>query len=94
MSLLLTSLFRPPRPRCVDTQLSGPYWRWVHSHRFRAVPGGTLVEDEVDVAAPGGWPIEHLFVRRDLTGIFLHRQHATLADYCDTPDVPPTVQIR
>lgn len=85
--------WQPPH-HFVDTQLSGPYRRWVHSHRFREVPGGTLVEDEVDFAVPGGWPIERLFVRRDLTGIFLHRQHATLVAFEVTPDVPPTVQFR
>ena len=52
------------------------------------------MDDEVDFAVPGGWPIEWLFVRRDLTGIFLHRQHATLAAFGVTPDMPPTVQFR
>ena len=53
-----------------------------------------MVEDEVDFAVPGGWPIERLFVRRDLTGIFLHRQQAMLDAFGVAPDVPPTVQFR
>jgi ligand-binding SRPBCC domain-containing protein len=67
-----------PPHHFVDTQLSGPYLRWVHSHRFRDVPDGTLVDDEVDFSVFGGWPIERLFVRRDLRAIFLHRQRAIL----------------
>ena len=85
--------WQPPH-HFVDTQLSGPYWRWVHSHHFRDVPGGAMVDDEVDFAVPGGWPIERLFVRRDLTGIFLHRQHATLAAFGATADTPPVVRFR
>ena len=80
--------WQPPH-HFVDTQLSGPYWRWVHSHRVREVPGGSLVEDEVDFAVPGGWPIERLFVRRDLPGIFLHRQHPTPAPSASRPTCPP-----
>ncbi len=82
-----------PPHHFVDTQVKGPYRRWIHSHRFRAVPGGTLVEDEVDFAVPGGWPIEQLFVRRDLTGIFLYRQHATLAAFGATAVEPPAVRF-
>ncbi len=40
--------------------------------------GGTLVEDDVDYAVPFGWPVDRLFVRRDLRQIFTHRQHAIL----------------
>lgn len=83
-----------PPHQFVDTQVKGPYWRWIHSHRFREVPGGTLVEDAVDFAVPGGWPIERLFVRRDLTAIFLHRQHATLAAFEATAAEPPAVTFR
>lgn len=78
----------------VDTQLKGPYRRWVHHHRFRETPEGTCVEDQVDFAVPGGWPVERLFVRRDLTKIFLHRQHATLAAFGVTAHEPPSVHFR
>lgn len=83
-----------PPHHFVDTQLKGPYWRWIHSHRFRAVPGGTQVDDTVDFAVPGGWLIERLFVRRDLTAIFLHRQHATLAAFGASAAEPPSVHFR
>ena len=78
----------------IDAQLKGPYWRWIHSHRFRDVPGGTWVDDQVDFAVPGGWPVERLFVRRDLSRIFLHRQHATLAAFGVTAHDTPTVRFR
>lgn len=77
----------------VDTQLKGPYSRWVHSHRFTTVPGGTLVEDDVDFSVPGGWPIERLFVRRDLRAIFLHRQRAILEAFSATADRPLEVRF-
>jgi ligand-binding SRPBCC domain-containing protein len=70
----------------VDTQLKGPYRRWVHTHRFGPVPGGTQVDDEVDFSAPFGWPVERLFVQRDVRAIFLHRQQAIL----DAFGVPAT----
>ncbi|MGE0812232.1 MAG: SRPBCC family protein [Vicinamibacterales bacterium] len=81
-----------PPHRFVDTQLSGPYRRWVHTHRFRAVPGGTHVEDDVVFSVPGGWPIERLFVRRDLTAIFTHRQRAILDAFGAAQ--PPVLDLR
>ena len=85
--------WEPPH-RFVDTQLKGPYWHWVHTHRFEEVAGGTVVSDEVDFAVPGGWPVEKFFVRRDLTAIFLHRQHATLDAFGATAAAPPAVGFR
>ena len=38
-----------------DEQVSGPFGRWVHTHRFsEAGPGRTLMEDEVEWEAPLG----------------------------------------
>jgi ligand-binding SRPBCC domain-containing protein len=86
------AVWEPP-VRFVDTQLAGPYRRWIHSHRFREVPGGTLVDDDVDFAVPGGWPIERLFVRRDLRAIFLHRQRAILDAFGATAGEPLAVRF-
>lgn len=61
-----------------DTQLRGPYAKWVHRHRFVDVPGGTRVEDEVRYRLPlgplglVGLPIVKLQLRR----IFSYRQTA------------------
>lgn len=60
----------------VDTQLRGPYARWVHLHTFAAVEGGTLVEDRVEYTlplAPLSHPAHALFVRPMLERIFRHR---------------------
>jgi uncharacterized protein YbjT (DUF2867 family)/ligand-binding SRPBCC domain-containing protein len=59
-----------------DVQLSGPYRRWEHSHTFEAVPGGTIVRDEITYAVPFG-PlgdiVNALVVRNELRRIFRHR---------------------
>jgi uncharacterized protein YbjT (DUF2867 family)/ligand-binding SRPBCC domain-containing protein len=59
-----------------DIQLAGPYRRWEHSHAFRAVDGGTVVEDEITYELPLG-PLGELghglVVRPELERIFSHR---------------------
>ncbi len=65
-----------PPFRFADTQLRGPYRRWVHTHIFEDSNGGTLCRDEVSYAVLGGALIERLFVRRDVERIFAFRQEA------------------
>jgi len=63
----------------VDTQLKGPYARWVHRHTFSPADGGTLVRDEVEYAlplAPLSAPAHALFVRPQLRAIFAWRRQA------------------
>ncbi len=61
----------------VDIQEAGPYRVWHHTHRFTAVPGGTLMEDLVRFKVPFG-PLGDLFglplVRRDVREIFRYRR--------------------
>lgn len=59
----------------VDEQLRGPYKSWVHTHRFVAVAGGTIIEDEVQYALPFGWlgAIVSPLVRCQLERIFAFR---------------------
>jgi ligand-binding SRPBCC domain-containing protein len=83
-----------PPYRFVDEQRRGPYAAWTHTHTFREVPGGTLVEDRVEFRAPGGRLVERLFVRRDVRAIFRHRQHATLAAFGVDDRSVVDVQIR
>ena len=61
-----------------DTQLRGPYAKWVHRHRFRAVAGGTAIEDEVRWRLPLGavGRVAYPLVRWQLGRIFRYRQEA------------------
>ena len=57
-------------------QLAGPYPLWEHTHRLRAVAGGTEIYDHVRYRLPGGplAPVlRRLFVRRWLEEIFDYR---------------------
>jgi ligand-binding SRPBCC domain-containing protein len=51
----------------------------MHEHRFEAREGGTTVADYVRYAAPGGWLVDRLFVRRDVERIFQFRREKLLA---------------
>jgi len=59
-----------------DVQVKGPYRRWVHTHRFTAVEGGTRIDDDVTYELPFG-PLgvlaHRLAVRAQLLEIFRHR---------------------
>jgi ligand-binding SRPBCC domain-containing protein len=61
----------------IDIELSGPYAQWIHTHRFEARNGGTLLTDRVEYALPLGFlgRIAHgLLVKRDVEGIFDYRR--------------------
>ena len=62
-----------PPVRFVDEQRTGPYRRWTHTHVFTEKDGGTLCQDEVIYAVPGGALVNRLFVRRDVEKIFAWR---------------------
>jgi uncharacterized protein YbjT (DUF2867 family)/ligand-binding SRPBCC domain-containing protein len=70
--------YDPPRGFS-DSQLRGPYRRWEHRHTFRAVEGGTQVDDEVTYEMPFG-PLgrlaHRLAVKSELEQIFSHRARA------------------
>ncbi len=71
-----------PGIRFVDTQLSGPYRLWHHTHEFEDHPCGTLMRDTVRYSLPI-WPLgelAHPLVRRDLRLIFDFRR-AAAADF-------------
>lgn len=65
-----------PPWRFVDSQLSGPYREWVHTHTFLAEDGGTRMVDRVDYVLPLGRPglLALPLVRRQLARIFAFRE--------------------
>jgi ligand-binding SRPBCC domain-containing protein len=66
------TVWDPPH-RFVDEQVRGPYRIWIHEHRFIEDSGGTLCEDNVQYAPPGGALVNKLFVARDIQKIFAYR---------------------
>ena len=82
--------WEPPH-RFVDAQRQGPYRRWIHEHRFAAVPGGTRMQDTVEFALPG-WILEPLvhrwLVRPDIERIFAFR-HRIFHDLFGNRPLPP-----
>lgn len=69
------SVWEPPF-RFIDTQLSGPYRKWIHEHRFEMIEDSTRMTDTVEYELPFG-PLGHLahkiFVKSDLIKIFTYR---------------------
>ena len=69
--------WEPPH-RFVDSQIKGPYRRWVHEHVFLERDGGTLVVEQVEYALPGGALTNALLIGRDLDRIFAYREQRLL----------------
>lgn len=69
-----------PSHRFVDTQLSGPYALWHHTHTFDPLPGErTLMTDVVRYAigfGPLGEVAHRALVRRDVEAIFDYRRES------------------
>lgn len=67
--------WQPPH-QFSDSQIKGPYVKWVHTHTFEPVEGGVLMRDQVQYLAPGG-PLEplinRLFVTPQVQRIFAYR---------------------
>lgn len=70
-----------PEEKFVDTQLSGPYTLWHHTHTFEVIaPNRTLMRDRVLYRVPFGifGRIAHwLFIGRALEMIFNYRANST-----------------
>jgi ligand-binding SRPBCC domain-containing protein len=68
--------YSPPR-YFTDRQVKGPYKKWVHTHTFDEVRGGSLIGDQVYYEMPLG-PIGRMahwyFVENDLKDIFQYRR--------------------
>lgn len=65
-----------------DTQVRGPFRRWVHTHRFEDAPGGANLHDRIDWDLPlpplGRW-VAGASIRRELSQM-LHFRHQRTAD--------------
>lgn len=72
-----------PQSRFVDEQREGPFRKWIHTHRFEALPdGGTRVTDTIDYETPGGllgFVVTVKAVERDLRWIFEYRRQKLAA---------------
>ena len=77
--------WEPPH-RFVDSQVKGPYRRWVHQHVFVEQDGGTLATDHVEYALLGGAFTNALFVGRDLERIFAYRRQRMLEIFGGTAE--------
>jgi ligand-binding SRPBCC domain-containing protein len=65
-----------PGVTLVDRQREGPFARWVHTHGFEAVPGGTRLRDHIDYEPPGGLLgliVTAASLERDLQWIYTYR---------------------
>lgn len=71
------TVWEPPL-RFVDTQQSGPYRQWIHTHTFEPKGKGTLCRDHVAYAVPGGALVNRFFVRGRVGRIFAYRHQAML----------------
>jgi ligand-binding SRPBCC domain-containing protein len=76
-----------PQSRFVDEQREGPFRKWIHTHRFEALPdGGTRVTDTIDYETPGGmlgFIVTVKAVERDLRWIFEYRRQKLAALFDD-----------
>lgn len=66
-----------------DTQLTGPYAKWVHTHQFVDDRGGTTIEDRIEYALPFGFAgrIAHPVVSAQLKRIFSYRETVLLGRF-------------
>ena len=58
-----------------DTQIAGPYRKWVHTHTFERSGDTTVITDKVVYALPFGFlgRLGHPLVKRQLNRIFSYR---------------------
>lgn len=57
-----------------DTQIRGPYRKWVHRHTFRETGEGTVAMDQVQYRVLGGSVVNKLFIAGQVRKIFDYRK--------------------
>lgn len=63
-----------------DTQVEGPFAKWVHHHEFEAIGRGTRLTDRVEYLLPGGALVNTTLawmVKPGLVQMFAHRHRVT-----------------
>lgn len=61
----------------VDEQVKGPFKKWIHTHSFKPVKDGVIMEDHVSYDLYGGFLkniINTIFVSRSVKSIFNYRK--------------------
>jgi uncharacterized protein len=74
-----------------DVQRSGPFARWVHTHRFLAVDEcSSILEDEVEWALPFGaiGTLGRALARHEIARLFAHRHLVTAQAVSGRPPLP------
>jgi uncharacterized protein YbjT (DUF2867 family)/ligand-binding SRPBCC domain-containing protein len=82
--------------RFVDVQVRGPYRHWEHTHTFEAVPGGTVIRDDIRYSLPLGPPgdlVNRLIVRGELARIFHHRADTIRRVFAGAGAVPTGLTV-
>jgi ligand-binding SRPBCC domain-containing protein len=80
-----------PNVAFTDEQREGPFRKFVHAHRFEAVPGGARMTDTIEYDPPGGLlglVATAARIERDLRWIFAYRT-ARLGELLGRSDTPP-----
>ena len=70
-----------------DTQIEGPFAKWVHRHEFESVDGRTRLTDRIEYELPGGPLVTGCLgwaVNIALNRMFNHRHRITV-QYCHQP---------
>jgi ligand-binding SRPBCC domain-containing protein len=68
-----------PNVSFVDSQVQGPFKKWVHRHILEEADGGTRMIDRIDYEPPGGLlglVMTAGMIERELRWVFDHRRQA------------------
>lgn len=75
--------YEPPH-KFRDIQLSGPFAKWEHTHRFAAEgPVQSCLEDKIDYRLPGGWLgrlVGRKLIQQRIARMFAYRHTTTIDD--------------
>jgi ligand-binding SRPBCC domain-containing protein len=67
-----------------DTQVDGPFKKWIHRHRFQEQGKKTIIEDEIDYTiglGPLGKVMDSLIIRYQIEAFFKNRLKKTTAKF-------------